>query len=173
MIFFSTWSLFRKSWQVGMYNNCKKSLEWCIIYSYIACTYPILIKCDTNIFLLHDNMYYFLQANNLIHAIAPSNIVYHSKYHFLISIFTADVTCRSNDNQPLQPWKMLCKPWTPKGFFLFEIIINFLVSSFRLIWIPMLWVLILLARGSSSLSSSSTSSSKSSLTSSSSTSSLS
>ena len=28
----------------------------------------------------------------------------------------------------------------PKGFFQFEIIINVLVSSFRVIWIPMLWV---------------------------------
>ena len=27
-----------------------------------------------------------------------------------------------------------------KGFFQFEIIINVLVSSFRFIWIPMLWV---------------------------------
>ena len=27
-----------------------------------------------------------------------------------------------------------------KGFFQFEIIINILVGSFRLIWIPMLWV---------------------------------
>ena len=33
----------------------------------------------------------------------------------------------------------LYKPWKPKGFFQFEIIINILVSSFRFIWIPMLW----------------------------------
>ena len=35
------------------------------------------------------------------------------------------------------------KPWKPKGFFQFEIIINVLFSRFsyfRLIWIPMLWV---------------------------------
>ena len=31
------------------------------------------------------------------------------------------------------------KPWQPKFFFQFEIILNFLVSSFRFIWIPMLW----------------------------------
>ena len=30
--------------------------------------------------------------------------------------------------------------WRMKGFFYFEIIINVLVSSFRFIWIPMLWV---------------------------------
>ena len=34
----------------------------------------------------------------------------------------------------------LYKPWRPKGFFQFEIIITVLVSSFRFIWIPMLWV---------------------------------
>ena len=34
----------------------------------------------------------------------------------------------------------LYKPWRPKGFFQFEIIINVSVSSFRFIWIPMLWV---------------------------------
>ena len=32
------------------------------------------------------------------------------------------------------------KPWRPKSFIHFEIIINVLVSSFRFIWIPMLWV---------------------------------
>ena len=32
------------------------------------------------------------------------------------------------------------KPWRPKVFFQFEIIINVLVSSSRFIWIPMLWV---------------------------------
>ena len=32
------------------------------------------------------------------------------------------------------------KPWRTKSFFKFEIIINVLVSSFRFIWIPMLWV---------------------------------
>ena len=34
----------------------------------------------------------------------------------------------------------LYKPWRPKGFFRFEIVINVLVISFRFIWIPMLWV---------------------------------
>ena len=33
----------------------------------------------------------------------------------------------------------LYKLWRPKDFFQFEIIINVLVSSFRFIWIPMLW----------------------------------
>ena len=32
------------------------------------------------------------------------------------------------------------KPWRPKGFFQFKIIINVLVISFRFIWIPVLWV---------------------------------
>ena len=33
------------------------------------------------------------------------------------------------------------KPWRPKEFFKFEmIIINILLSTFRFIWIPMLWV---------------------------------
>ena len=32
------------------------------------------------------------------------------------------------------------KPWRPKRFFQFEIIINVLVSSFRFIWTPMSWV---------------------------------
>ena len=32
------------------------------------------------------------------------------------------------------------KPWKPKGFSQFEITINFLVCSFSVIWIPMLWV---------------------------------
>ena len=35
---------------------------------------------------------------------------------------------------------ILYKPWRSKGLFQFEIIINVLVSSFRFIWIPMLWV---------------------------------
>ena len=49
----------------------------------------------------------------------------------------------------------LCKPWRPKGFFQFEIIINVLVSSFCFIYIPMLRVygyyycLILLVQGPS------------------------
>ena len=34
----------------------------------------------------------------------------------------------------------LYKPWSPKGLFQFEIIINVLVSTFWFIWIPMLWV---------------------------------
>ena len=34
----------------------------------------------------------------------------------------------------------LYKPWRPKDFIQFEIVINVLVSSFRFIWIPMLWV---------------------------------
>ena len=48
------------------------------------------------------------------------------------------------------------KPWKPKGYVQFEIIINVLLSSLRLIWIPMLWVyghyiyLILAARGQTS-----------------------
>ena len=32
------------------------------------------------------------------------------------------------------------KPWRPKVFFQYGIIINVLVMSFRFIWIPMLWV---------------------------------
>ena len=35
---------------------------------------------------------------------------------------------------------MLYKPWKPKGFFLFEIIINVSFSSFRFMWILFLWV---------------------------------
>ena len=35
---------------------------------------------------------------------------------------------------------LLCKRWRPKAFFQFEIILNVLVSCFRLISIPMLWV---------------------------------
>ena len=35
---------------------------------------------------------------------------------------------------------VLYKPWKPRSLFPFEIIINVLVSSFRFIWIPMLWV---------------------------------
>ena len=35
---------------------------------------------------------------------------------------------------------ILYKPWSPKGFIQFEIIINVLVSSFWFIWIHMLWV---------------------------------
>ena len=38
----------------------------------------------------------------------------------------------------------LYKPLRPKCFFQFEIIINVLVSSFRFIWIPMLWVYIII-----------------------------
>ena len=34
----------------------------------------------------------------------------------------------------------LYKTWRQKGYFQFEIIMNVLVSSFRFIWIPMLWV---------------------------------
>ena len=34
----------------------------------------------------------------------------------------------------------LYKPWRPKDFVQFEIIIHILVSYFRIIWIPMLWV---------------------------------
>ena len=37
-------------------------------------------------------------------------------------------------------WNILYKPQRPKGYFQFEIILNVLVSSFRFIWIPMLWV---------------------------------
>ena len=33
----------------------------------------------------------------------------------------------------------LFKPWEPKVFFQFEIIINILISSFWFIWIPMLY----------------------------------
>ena len=36
--------------------------------------------------------------------------------------------------------KRLHKPWRPKGFFQFEIIINVLLNSFRSIWISMLRV---------------------------------
>ena len=32
------------------------------------------------------------------------------------------------------------KPWRPKGFCQYEIIINVLISSFRFIWISVLWV---------------------------------
>ena len=35
---------------------------------------------------------------------------------------------------------ILCDSWRPKDYFQFEIIINVLVSSFWLIWIPMWWV---------------------------------
>ena len=44
---------------------------------------------------------------------------------------------------PFNPWSaelFLCKPWRPKGFLQFETIINVLFSSFRFIWILMLWV---------------------------------
>ena len=34
----------------------------------------------------------------------------------------------------------LYKPWKPKYFFQYEIIINVLISSSRFIWIPMFWV---------------------------------
>ena len=34
----------------------------------------------------------------------------------------------------------LYKPYTPKVFFQFEIILNVLVSSIRSIWIYMLWI---------------------------------
>ena len=35
---------------------------------------------------------------------------------------------------------LLFKPWRLKGFFQFNIVINVLVSSFLLVWIPVLWV---------------------------------
>ena len=34
----------------------------------------------------------------------------------------------------------LYKPWRQKGYFQFENLMNDLLSSFRFIWIPMLWV---------------------------------
>ena len=40
----------------------------------------------------------------------------------------------------LQRWNNLCKPWRLKDYFQFKIVINVLVSSFRFIWIPILWV---------------------------------
>ena len=41
---------------------------------------------------------------------------------------------------PYNPELFVFKPWRLKGYFKFEIAINVLVSSFCLIWIPMLWV---------------------------------
>ena len=41
---------------------------------------------------------------------------------------------------PVQRWNSVYKPWRPKGYFQFEIFSNILVSSFRFIWILMLWV---------------------------------
>ena len=46
----------------------------------------------------------------------------------------------SHTLQPLKRWIDLWKPWRPKDFFKFEIIINVLVSSFWFIWIPVVWV---------------------------------
>ena len=43
-------------------------------------------------------------------------------------------------NNPCKAELFVFKPWRPKGYFLFEIIINVLVISFWFIWIPMLWV---------------------------------
>ena len=45
-----------------------------------------------------------------------------------------------SDFSTLKALICLWKPWRPKGYFQFEIIINVLVSSFQFIWIPMLWV---------------------------------
>ena len=42
--------------------------------------------------------------------------------------------------QPSQRRNIFVKTMKAKGFFQFEIIINVFVSSFRFIWIPMLWV---------------------------------
>ena len=52
--------------------------------------------------------------------------------------FSTQVVLASKIN-PFSVEIFLHKPWRPKGF-QFEIIINGLVSSFRFIWIPMLWV---------------------------------
>ena len=41
---------------------------------------------------------------------------------------------------PWKRWNIFGQTMETKGFFQFEIIINGLVSSFRFIWIPMLWV---------------------------------
>ena len=54
----------------------------------------------------------------------------------LNSLVAAPIYCL----QPLQRWNILVyKPWRPKDFFQFEILVV-LVSSFRFIWIPMLRV---------------------------------
>ena len=50
------------------------------------------------------------------------------------------IYCYISAHKPLQRRNILHKPWRPKGYFQFEIIINVLVSSFRFIGIPMLWV---------------------------------
>ena len=49
----------------------------------------------------------------------------------------------NNNETVVNPWSaemFLYKPWRPKGFSQFKVIIKVLVSSFWFIWIPMLWV---------------------------------
>ena len=74
---------------------------------------------------------------------------------FVVFILHTHVCQRSNRRNKTGPsqirlfackavWKVqpkyIFKPWRPKFFFQYEIIINVLVMSFRFIWIPMLWV---------------------------------
>ena len=54
-------------------------------------------------------------------------------------IVTATFITRVNP-LTLKALNIFIKPWRPRGFIQFEIIINVLVSSFWFIWIPMLWV---------------------------------
>ena len=46
----------------------------------------------------------------------------------------------SQYHSTLKQLNFFMKPWRPKGFFQFEITITVLVSFFRFIWIPRLWV---------------------------------
>ena len=43
-------------------------------------------------------------------------------------------------NKPLKRWNISVQTIATKGFYQFEISKNVLVSSFRFVWIPMLWV---------------------------------
>ena len=128
--------------------------DWCLLGGAVACM-SIQDNYSGNIIYSHAKnkfVYSFMSSNGVNREIIFSCIRYDmNESSMLKNVMTSAIgSCAGCwpviamltrlNTKPLQRWNIFVKIMDSKGFFQFEIIINVLASSFRFIWIPMLWV---------------------------------
>ena len=136
----NTWYI----WIKCIHKNCQYPPQCFIIYTTHSKNQSELYQNQTNLHLnvnKNDQKYIDIKRVNLC-TLPKYSILGHPDYTPYVSVYGLvldDLTRRCQLN-PYNAEIFVYKAWRSKGFFQFKIIINVLVSSFWVIWIPMLWV---------------------------------